>query len=247
MIAYHKSNATIGDNLVGALCGFAVGFLVVFVFYNILSLSLIFGAIAGVINIFLHQQTLIKKRKNMLRTQFLELLEAMGVAMRAGNPPVRALESARGDLTILYGEDGDIIKEANQILARFQNSIPLSASFSDLADRSGLEDIQSFASIYATIEGKSNRADEIIKEIQQIISEKMLVEMEMDTLISGIKGQFYIMVAMPLFILVVMRYAGGGFLDAIYTTSLGRVAATVALVIYVAAYFMGRKFATIDV
>lgn len=247
MISYHKSNATFGDNLVGALQGFCVGFLVVFVFYNLLTVSLVFGALAGLVNVFLHQQMLIKKRKNLLRAQFLELLEAMGVAMRAGNPPVRAVESARGDLVILYGEEGDIIKEVDGILAKFQNAVPLSVAFSDLAERSGLEDIQSFASIYATIEGKSNRADEIVREIQQIISEKMLVEMEMDTMMSGIKGQFYIMVAMPLFILVIMRYAGGGFLDAIYTTGTGRIAATVALVLYIGAYFMGRKFATLDV
>lgn len=76
----------------------------------------------------------------------------MSVSMRAGNPVLKALQSARSDLELIYSENSDIIIELDIILSRFQNAMPLSQAFGDFARRSGLEDISSFASIYATIE-----------------------------------------------------------------------------------------------
>lgn len=49
------------------------------------------------------------------------------------------------------------------------------------------------ASIYATIEGKSSRADEIVRETQQIIADKMEIEMEIDTLMTAAKSEVNIM------------------------------------------------------
>ena len=97
------------------------------------------------------------KAKNEAAYTIYDLLEAMSVSMRAGNPPYKALISAREDLMLLYPEKSDIMRELDLIIGKFNNAVPLSEAFSDFANRSGLEDIESFASIYATIEGKSSR------------------------------------------------------------------------------------------
>ena len=130
---------------------------------------------------------------------------------------------------------------------KFNNAVPLSQSFSDFAKRSGLEDIESFASIYATIEGKSSRADEIIKETQQIIADKMEIEMEIDTMMTAAKSEVNIMLFMPLVILGVIGYAGAGFMDTIYTTTAGRIVATGGLVVFVISFILARKFSNIKV
>ena len=118
------------------------------------------------------------------------------------------------------------------IILKFNNAVSLSAAFSDFAERSGLEDIASFASIYSTIEGKSSRADEIIRETQQIIADKMEIEMEIETMMTAAKSEVNIMLFMPLVILGVIGYAGAGFMDAIYTTPMGRVVATGGLAVF---------------
>ena len=178
------------------------------------------------------EQAAIQKRLKKLRVQFYDLLEAMSVAMRAGNPVLKALESAREDLTLIYPGNSDILVELDVIIKKFYNAIPLSESFADFARRSGLEDVASFASIYATIEGKSSRADEIVRETQQIIADKMEIEMEIDTLMTAAKSEVNIMLFMPLVILAVIGYAGAGFMDAIYTEPLGRVVATGGLIVF---------------
>ena len=244
---YSSSPSGLLDHIISFLIGFAAGFAVLFVFYKLIVVSIIGGVFVGVVYIFVAEQNAIQKRKTRLRVQFFDLLEAMSVAMRAGNPMLKALESAREDLTMIYQENSDIIIELDVIILKFNNAVPLSQSFSDFAKRSGLEDIESFASIYATIEGKSSRADEIIKETQQIIADKMEIEMEIDTMMTAAKSEVNIMLFMPLVILGVIGYAGAGLMDTIYTTTAGRIVATGGLVVFVISFILARKFSNIKV
>lgn len=244
---YSASPCTILDHIVAFFIGFVAGFAVLFIFYKIIPLSIAGGVIVGIVYIFVSEQNAITKRKSKLRTQFYDMLEAMSVSMRAGNPVLKAMQSARDDLEMIYSADSDIIVEMELIIRKFNNAIPMSEAFYDFAERSGLEDIASFASVYATIEGKSSRADEIVKETQQIIADKMEIEMEIETLMTAAKSEVNIMLFMPLVILLVIGYAGAGFMDAIYTTALGRIVATGGLIVFVISFIMARKFSNIEV
>jgi len=233
------------DHALAFLAGFAAGFVVLFIFYRLFSLSIAGGVALGGVNILAAAHGAVKKRAFKLRMQFFDLLEAMSVSMRAGNPLLKSLQSAREDLILIYPEDSDIITELDVIVARFNNAVPLSEAFLDIAERSGLEDIASFASIYATIEGKSGRADEIVRETQQIIADKMEIEMEIDTLMTAAKSEVNIMLLMPLIVLGVVGYAGAGFMDAIYTTGAGRLVSTAGLAVFVISFVMARKFSSV--
>ena len=242
---YTRSPSGTMDHAAAFLIGFAIGFAVLFIFYKIITLSVAGGALFGVVHIFSTAREAVKKRTFKLRVQFYDLLEAMAVAMRAGNTLLKSLQSAREDLTLIYADDADILVELDMLIGRFNNAVPLSEAFSDLAQRSGLEDIASFASIYSTIEGKSGRADEIVREIQQIIADKMEIEMEIDTLMTAAKSEVNIMLFMPLVILGVIGYAGAGFMDAIYTTTAGRIVSTGGLVVFILSFFLARKFSNV--
>jgi len=242
---YTKSPSVVVDHILAFFTGFAAGFAVLFIFYKIVPLSIIGGAIIGTVYIFTAAQGALKKRKVKLRVSFYDLLEAMSVAMRAGNPMLKSLQSAREDLVLIYPEDSDIITELDIIIGRFNNAVPMSVAFSDLAERSGLEDIASFASIYATIEGKSSRADEIVRETQQIIADKMEIEMEIETLLTAAKSEVTIMLFMPLIILGLIGYAGAGFMDAIYTTGAGRIVSTGGLGAFIVSLLLARKFSNV--
>lgn len=244
---YTASPCSILDHIFAFITGFAIGFAVLFIFYKILLFSILGGAAVGAVNIFVSEQAAIRKRIKRLRVQFFDMLEAMSISMRAGNPVLKALESAREDLLLIYGEDSDIIAELGVMISRFRNAVPLSQAFADFAERSGLEDAESFASVYATIEGKSSRADEIVRETQQIIADKMEIEMEIDTLMTAAKSEVNIMLFMPLVIMGVIGYAGAGFMDAIYTEPLGRLVATGGLIVFIISFIMARKFSNVEI
>ena len=243
---YTRSNSGFLDHTIASLVGFAAGFAVLFIFYKIVPLSIVGGIIFGIVNVFAAARSAVRKRTVKLRVQFFDLLEAMAVAMRAGNTLLKSLQSAREDLTLIYAEESDIIVELEILIGRFNNAVPLSEAFSDLAQRSGLEDIASFATIYATIEGKSGRTDEIVREIQQIIADKMEIEMEIDTLMTAAKSEVNIMLFMPLVILGVIGYAGAGFMDAIYTTTAGRIVSTGGLAVFILSFVLARRFSNVS-
>ena len=242
---YKKSQSTLFDHVVAFLIGLTVGFLVLFIFYKAFILSITGGVLFAVVYIFISMQETIRKRKDKLRIQFFDLLEAMSVAMRAGNPMLKSLQSARNDLILIYPQSSDIIIELDIIIGKFNNAVTISESFSDLAERSGLEDIKSFASIYSTIEGKSSRADEIVRETQQIIADKMEIEMEIDTMMTAAKSEVNIMLFMPLVVLGIIGYAGAGFMDAIYTTGAGRFVSSAGLIVFILSFIMAKKFSNV--
>lgn len=243
---YDKPPRDLGFDVVSFLIGAAVGFLVFFVYYKLVPLSVVGGVAAGIANIFLRRNSAREKRKLKLRAQFLDMLEAMSVSLRAGNPLAKALVSAREDLVLSYSPDSDIVVELDAIISKFSNAIPLSEAFMDFAQRSGLEDVASFASVYATIEGKSSRADEIVRDTQRIIADKMTIEMEIQTMMTSAKTEVNIMQVMPLVILLIMGYAGAGFMNAIYEPGVGQVVATVSLGIFVVSYLMARKLCKVQ-
>jgi tight adherence protein B len=242
---YSMSTSGIADHAVAFLIGLAAGFAVLFIFYKIVPLAIVGGALGGVAWVFVSSNEAINKRKRKLRIQFFDLLEALSVSMRAGNPVAKSLQSARDDLLLIYHDDSDIIVELDIIMGKFRNSVPLAEAFADFAERSGIDDISSFASVYATIEGKSSRADEIVRETQQIISDKMEIEMEIETLMTAAKSEVNIMLFMPLVILAIIGYAGAGFMDAIYTTPMGRIVATGGFAVFIISFALARKFSNV--
>ena len=244
---YTASPCGLPDHILAFILGFVAGFAVLYIFYKFIPAAVLGGAVTGIVYVFVAEQKAMDKRIRRLRVQFFDLLEAMSVAMRAGNPVLKALESAREDLSLIYSQQSDIIVELDLIISKFHNAVPLSEAFSDFARRSGLEDVASFASIYATIEGKSSRADEIVRETQQIIADKMEIEMEIDTLMAAAKNEVNIMLFMPLVILLVIGYAGAGFMDAIYTEPVGRLVATGGLIVFLISYCLARKFSSVKI
>lgn len=242
---YNVSPFEILDYIKSFLIGFTAGFAILYIYYKILPLAFAGSFVIGAVYIIVAEQKAMQKRKFVLRTQFKDLLESMSVALRAGNPLMKALESALDDLQLIYSKDADIIIELNVIISKFNNSVPLSESFADFAERSGLEDIRSFASIYATIEGKSGRTDEIVRDVQQIITDKMVIEIEIETLMTAAKSEVTIMLFMPLLILAIIGYMGAGFMDAIYTTTIGRVVSTFGLLMFIVSYYLAQRFSKI--
>ena len=244
---YSVSPSGVFDHILAFIFGFGVGAVVLYVYFHVIPVAAAGGIVCGIANIFIAAKNATAKRKKQLRTQFFDLLEAMSVAMRAGNTPLRAIESAREDLTLIYPTDSDIIVEVDLMIRKFNNAITMAEIFNDIARRSGLEDIYSFASVYATIEGKSSRADEIVRETQQIIADKMEIEMEIETMMTAAKNETNIMLIMPIVVLGIIGTAGAGFMDALFTTAVGRIVSAGGLAMLIACFLMARAFSNIKV
>lgn len=248
MPVYYVCNMKKNEHILAYIICTAVISAVVYLFYHILSVSVVIGLAAGIYMEKLYADSTIRKRQKVLRLQFRDFMEAMSVATRAGNVEVKALESALADLELSYNDKADIVKEVRNIIQMYKmGGAELKVLFQNLADRSGIDDIRSFATIYMVIEGKSDRFGEILQQTQSIISDKIEIEEEIITVINSAKSETYMMLLMPVIMVVMMSAIGGGLLDSLFTTMEGHIAATIALIIFGVSYVIAVKASDVSV
>ena len=90
---------------------------------------------------------------------------------------------------------------------------PLDEVLSAFASKSGVEDIITFAQIYATARKSGGNLVKVMKRTAQNISEKMEIQREIQTMIAGKKMEANCMTAIPLFIILYLQICSPGFLD----------------------------------
>ncbi len=249
-VNYKKCAMTKAEHLFMYIVFAAAGTVVLNIFYKEPILSLIIALIIAPSFEKEFAKSQVKKRKKRLRTQFCDMLEAMSVAARAGNNELKALESAYHDLQMTYNEKADIIREMRDIINRNRNGIPLRVLFKDFGERSGVDDIKSFGEIYEIIEGRSDKFSDIIKQTQQIISDKIEIEEEIETVLTAPKNENKIMLFMPVLLILILGAGGGGFLDWLYaedTKFAGAIVISICIAIFISAYLIGQKMTDIDV
>lgn len=248
MPIYSKCNMKKQEHIVMYLLFGILISVIVFLFYHIISISVVIGFIAALYIEKIYAESTVKKRKKNLRLQFKDFLGSMGVAVRAGNVEIYAVKSALDDLRLSYSSKADIVLEVeNMILQYEKGGIPLKELFEDFADRSELEDIHSFAAVYSVIEGKSDRFGDILTQTEEIIRDKIEIEQEIETTITSAKSETMVMLIMPIVIVVAMSGMGSGLLDSLFTTAVGHLSATIALIIFAVSYILAVKSSDIEV
>jgi tight adherence protein B len=229
------------------ICSILVS-VIAYLFYHLVPISVVIGALAGIYLEKMYAESTIKKRKKVLRLQFKDFLSSMSVAVRAGNVEAQAVKSALKDLMLSYNAKADIVKEVENIVLQYEKGgVELKVLFEDFANRSDIEDIRSFAAIYSVIEGKSDRFGDILMDTESIISEKIEIEQEIETTITSAKSETMVMLIMPIVIVVAMSSMGSGLMDSLFTTMVGHLSATVALIIFGISYILAVRGSNIEV
>ena len=202
-------------------------------------ISSIVGIVAGILFIPIRTKQILKKKQNDLKLQFRELLDALATSIGSGKNVVDSFKAARDDLRVIYSEETSIIKELDVILDGITNNVDVEKSLLDFGIRSGLDDIISFANVFETCYRKGGNIKDVIKNTQQIITEKMEVEMEIQTIVAGAKNEQMIMTVMPIALIAIIKMMSPEFASNFATPS-GIISTTIAVVMFIVAYFVGN-------
>jgi len=204
-----------------------------------ITISTALGLFAGKFFLPIRTKQILKKKQQNLKLQFRELLDALATSIGSGKNIADSFRAARDDLGIIYSEDTDIIKELDIILFGMNNNIDIEKSLLDFGIRSGVDDIVSFANVFETCYRKGGNIKDVIKNTQQIISEKMEVEMEIQTVVAGSKNEQSIMTVMPIMLIAIIKMMSPEFAHN-FVTPTGIIATTIGVVLFVAAYIVGN-------
>ncbi|MBH1941014.1 type II secretion system F family protein [Mobilitalea sibirica] len=190
---------------------------------------------------------LINKRKWELNQEFKDGIISLSAALSVGYSVEHALEEAVKDLNQLYKPDAYIVREFTYIVNQIKMNISVEKALSNFANRSGVEDIVSFAEVFSTAKRTGGDLIQIIKMSSNTISSKIDVKREIITLITAKKYEADIMKVIPLGILLYLSFSSPGFLAPLYHNLFGITVMSLLLMIYFGAYLLADKIVSIEV
>ena len=194
----------------------------------------------------IRRDQILKSRKNQLRTQFISLLDSLSTSIAAGKNVPQAFEASREDLAIQFSEDSFIIEELDVINEGLRNNVPIEDMLADFGRRSRIKDIENFGKVFETSYRRGANMKDVIRNTHDILCKKILIEAEIETKITSGRNELYIMLCMPVALIAMMKFSDGDF-AANFVTPTGLISTTVAIGLFVAAFFVGRAVMKIEV
>lgn len=193
------------------------------------------------------EKQLIKKKQVSFRLQFKEAIQSLSAALNVGYSVENAMREAVKDLKGIYKRDDIILREFSYMIRQLQMNVTAETVLKDFAQRTGDEDVQTFVTVFNMAKRSGGDTLEIIRNAVRQMGEKIDVEREITTLMSAKKLEFKIMTVIPMAMILYMKISFPEFLDVLYGNAAGVVIMSVCLLVYLAAYEMGKRIVEIEV
>lgn len=242
-VYYMKPMERLAYILLAAAALFALGW----VFYQNVILSAIL-ALGGFAYPAVRTKQIIAKRRQQLNLQFKDMLYSLSSAIGSGSSVERAMTSTLEDMERQYiGGDAYIVKELELIVSKLEMNQNIEDLFADLGERSGIDDIRTFANIFEISKRTGGNLIQIIRQTSNVIAEKIETKTEIDTILAEKKMEQKVLTIMPIGLVFLLTKTTNGFMDPIFTTWPGRGVATLGLLLILVGYLWGKKLTDIQV
>lgn len=189
----------------------------------------------------------LRKKQRQLQQSFLPAAESFVAALRAGYSAEKAVTESRLDMRRLAGTKDLMVQELTAMEAQLHVGVPLEQLFTDLAERSGVEDIGHFARVFAAGKRTGGDLDHILMMTLQHMKQKMETQKDIEAEVASRKMEQRIMSLVPWGILLYLRTSSGAYMAVLYQETAGRIVMTMCLGIAVAAWLWGQKITDIQV
>lgn len=204
------------------------------------------GTAAGIFFVPIRTQQIIDKKQRTLKAQFRDMLESLTTSLGAGKNVTDSFKAIYDDLKIQYDEDAFILKELEVIISGMTNNVDVEDILEDFGRRSNIGDIESFANVFRICYRKGGNIKDTIRSTHEILSDKMEIAEDIETVVTGSKNEQNIMVVMPVLLIGMIKLMSEDFASN-FTTPSGIISTTVAVGMFVASYFIGRAVLDIKV
>jgi len=242
---YHVYHMKKADYIAAWFIGFCIMAVVLYAFFRSPVLTLAGGGICGLFIPRFYREYKRKSRLKQLRIQFKDLLESLAASYSAGSNTPSAFRDALSDMESIYESKSDIVREVQIICNGLRNNFQIEELLLDFAARSGLDDVLSFANVFEVCSRQGSDMKRIVSDTRNIISDKVEIEMEIETILSGNRNELNIMMAMPVVIVLSLSSMGSGTI--VSNTPVNLAVKLICLGIFGAAYVTGRKIVEIKV
>lgn len=219
--------------------GLGIGMFIVWLCYRSFYASPLAAAIAA-FYLFLKRKERIRARKMNLNWHFRDFLSALHTSLAAGYSLENGIRAAAGDIVRLYGREDTLSVELMAMLRQMDYQRPCEELFRDLGERSGLEDLISFAEVIAIAKRSGGNLNRILENTRRNLSEKIDTAKEIQAGQASREYEQKLMSLMPAAIILYVQLIFPDLLDPLYHSLPGAAVMTACLVLYGAALFLGR-------
>lgn len=188
-----------------------------------------------------------RKKEEEFRIQFRDGIQLVANALKVGYSVENAIRTAEKDLHPLYPDGSRIRDEFGRMVHELDMNLTAEQVLREFAVRVRQEDADNFATVFAAAKRTGGDSIVILKDTVNMISGKIEVEREIQTLLAAKRLEFQVMCVIPLGIVFYMRMAFPEFLSVLYGSVPGVILMTVCLGVYAFAYQMGKKMIQIEV
>ncbi len=185
-----------------------------------------------------------KKRRNrqlLYLEQFKECVLSVLGSIKAGYAVENAFAESILDMEIMYGKDCWIVGEVRIICRGVRNNKTLEGALAELGIRSGLTEIIEFAEVFSIAKRNSGNIPETIELYSKLISDRLELIAELETLLAAKRLEQKVMNAMPFLIVLYLEYTNRGYFDMMYHNLTGVAIMTGCLLVYMASYALAEK------
>lgn len=187
------------------------------------------------------------KERRQLVTQFKDGMVAVSFALNAGYSIENSFREAVKELMTLYGSQSAIVVCFEKMLRRIKNNENIEDVLSEFAIKTQIEDIMYFADVFGYAKRSGGDLISIIKNTASTIRDKIEVDAQIQTAISGKKMESAVMAVMPFGILGYMKLSSPEFIDALYHNVIGVIFMSVCLVIIGCMNVVARRIVNIEI
>ena len=178
-------------------------------FYRTLWAMIPLSAI-GVFYYQMERKALIKKKKNITKEQFKELMLLAATGQKAGYSVENAFLAAYQEMGNLYGKDSSICQILSVLKTGRENNVSLLNLWRQIGESTDIQEIQEFAQVYEISYRSSGNMSAVMEKTAEIIVQKLETEKEIDVMLSARKMEQKIMNSMPFLIMFYINLTSPG-------------------------------------
>lgn len=237
---YRRINLTVMQRVLLVLAGCAACFAAARFVYGHLWAALLVAP-AGLFAPRLAAGAMLKRRRDRLRADFKDMLQALSSLLAAGRSVENAIQALEIDLALVLGQRrSDLLREIRVMVARSRNGEPLETAVRDFAERSGLEEAVRLAESLAICKRTGGDLVDVVRSTAAWIGENMEVERDVEVMVAQKRWEARLMMVMPFAFVGLLQWLASDYM-AYLRHGAGLVVLTVCLLLLAACgYWMNR-------
>lgn len=243
---YKNYKLSVKEKLIVVMQTIIVAFIVSYLFFDSV-IALIFIPVIFAIIYKKKKLSGLQNQKTELTKQFMEALKNVSTALLAGYSVENAWKEAQKEVGHLYGKDSYIHKELDEMNRLISMNIPVEEILQKFAERSGVEEINTFAEIFAFAKRSRGNFGQIIETTTYRMWEKFETLREIQVSVASKKMEQNIMNVIPIGMLAYMRIASGDYMSVMYGNAFGVIFMMICLIMYVFVIFLAEKMLDINI